>query len=465
MKLKRIEWLRDFLEIILNCMMAIMMEILVLAVLEKPSPGTLCLGFLLLVPIGTYLCRRLIKKLWLFTAAHLALLGILYGLGSAYGSLILLMQLMLGVLYVILSFVIRLKEDHKKAGEGLISPWFLAAGALTVFLVCGKMQCLWGQELLVQLALVYIFLLIPLKYLDNFERFISVNRSSAESIPEQGIFTMGASVIAGYSIFSVIALWLLAKTDAAGKAADLMKKIGLLLLKLIRWFFDKLPRESAVEEVETVVEEVVEEAPQMMYMEATETPLWAEVFWKILEYAAFALVIAGGCFVLYRFLRLILARFYEKHSKNEEEISAIVPETREWLFKKDKKKQEKQPLFGRTPAMKIRRLFERTVNTWPFAKERQTADPLKWEKEVSQRPDLRAKTVQEIVELACGAKGKQPKKGAEKSGFMEPENETGLSDWQQFAKLYKKARYSEETVTREDLQQAKRLAGRLKGNL
>lgn len=465
MKLKKIEWFRDFLEIILNCMLALIVEILVLAVFEKPFPGILCLCSLLLVPAGTYLCRRLINRLWLFTAGHLAILGLLYGLGNIYGSLILLTQLVIGVIYVILSFVIRLKEDHKKAGEGLISPWFLAAGALTVFLVCGKMQCLWGQELLVQLALVYIFLLIPLKYLDNFERFISVNRSSAESIPEQGIFTMGASVIAGYSIFSVIALWLLAKTDAAGKAADLMKKIGLLLLKLIRWFFDKLPRESAVEEVETVVEEVVEEAPQMMYMEATETPLWAEVFWKILEYTAFALVIAGGCFVLYRFLRLILARFYEKRGKKEEEISAIIPETREWLFKRDKKKQEKLPVFGGTPAMKIRRLFERTVNTWPFAKEGQTADPLKWEKEVSQRPDLRVKTVQEIVELACRTKEKMPGKGTGKAGFVEADRTAQMSDWQQFAHLYKKARYSEETITREDLQLAKQLAGRIKGNL
>lgn len=420
---RRLKTTAQMLAILMNFMLVIGLETLADAAFGGFSAPIYALLIPLAAPLSFYAARRWCNNFFLFMAIHAAVIAALFYLAGFLPVPVLwrVVFTAVGIVYAVGSVRIRLigREDGGEAQ----SPSFMAIAVTALFFGCSYLGSEAGCARLLWLALLWIPGHWIRDYLENFLYYMKMNRQAAGAMPEQRILRGGMISVAVYSGFCLAVLTLYSKTALVAGLSELVRAAGLWLLKL---FLRLLLLFSGEPEEEAVVSAVEDTGnPGMFLPEAEAAPVWLQILDQVLVTAVTVLLIAGLVVLLILLIRSMIRSFYGREKEKRQIRQEGFVEEEERLEKTRNRESVRVPAIGGTPAQRVRRIFKKTVQE-AWQQERNTAE-------------MNAKTARELAEL-CSA--------AEEKG----------SEWEALTALYERARYTEETVTKEDVRAAGKLS-------
>lgn len=452
---RRLKITADVLEILLNFMVFLGLETVADAALGGLSAPVYALFLPLLAPLVFYAARLLSRHLIVFLAIHVAVIAALNCL-AGFLPVPLLWKILftaVGLIYAIMSIRIRLTRQDYSEGEAPAG--FMATAAALFFLGCSYLGFKEACARILWLALLWLPGHWMKSYLDNFLYYMKMNRQAAGAMPERRILRGGIISVAIYAGFSFAVLTLYSKTALVARLSELVRKAGYLLLKLFFQFLLLFLEET---EEGKVVSDAAGGMEQMMFAaESAQTPLWMQILDKILVTAVAVMLIAGIIFSLVMLVRFMIRSFYSREKVKKEVRQEGFVEEQERL--QERKEPGRMRLFavGGTPAQRVRRIFKKTVQELAKGK--------------AEAGTMDARTARELAAL-CAGKALKPGAAvadgalrARMSGeaspvdvACSPEPETNAAEWNALTALYERARYTQESVTKEDVREAGRLS-------
>lgn len=421
------DWMKpisDILEMILNFLVIMCMETAADAAFGGFQASKEAPLYVLILPVFAplifYGTRRLVKKLIFFLAIHIVIIAALFYLAGLFPAALLwkITYLIVGILYAIHSARVRLTREGFDEGE--IGPLFAGITAAVTFLFCSYV----GRDICCARILWLALLWMPgywiKDYLDNFLSYVKLNRRAAGAMPEKKILRGGMTMVGIYGGFSLILLAVCSQTPFVFWLSDMVRKAGYGLLRLFFGFLSKFAREP---EGMTAVPENGGDRLQMMLEESIEEPSrFAQVLEQILVMIVTLLLIAGAVFLLVQAVRFIIRSFYGRKKEKRETKEEGFVEEEERLKEPERKQNGRLPIIGGTPAQRVRKIFKRTVLE------------LSGEKETD---CFAAKTARELAALCT---------------------EQNTAEWMALAALYERARYTQQTITRQEVKEAGKLS-------
>lgn len=411
----------DLLELCLNFLVVLTMETALDAVAGRTRAPlwALCLPFVL--PVAFYGARRWAQKLPLFLLLHgLALAGLFGAAGRMPVPLLWQISWMvLGVFYVIHSIKVRIVRQEDSEGE--CPPMMAAFVAVGMFLLCGRAESQTGCGRILWLTFAWILGNLFKNYLENFIAYVEMNRRSAGAMPERSIFQTGLLLVAGYSGFSVALLVLCARTPLVGWLSGAVKRFGLWFLRLLISF---LPETGETGSGQTAAESIQPERFGQMLPEASAPPIWWVILEKIITTGFVLLMLLGAVYLVFVLIRFLIVRFYSRDTKISLQKEGYTEE-QERLEGFGRMRRKRLPVIGGTPAQRVRRSFQRAVQT-----------ALTEEQDGQFSP----KTARELGQMA----------GID-----------AAAQWTALVQLYEQARYDKAAVSAEDARAAVKLSRRI----
>lgn len=478
----------EVLEILLNFTLVLGAETVADAAFGGLSAPMYGLFIPLAAPLLFYAARKHTKNLLLFLAVHAAVIAALNYAGGFLPVPLLWKTAFtaVGVVYAVMSLKIRLtcRED----GEGEASVSFMAIAAIALFFGGSRLGGDAACARILWLALLWLPGHWIKDYLENFLNYMKMNRRAAGAMPEKRIFRGGVLLVAGYSGFCLAVLALYAKTALVARLSGLVRKAGLLLvrllLRLLLLFHGSGEEEAAVTAAEGGAD------PMMFLPAAEEAPLWMQILDKILVAAVTVLIIAGLIAAVVMLIRYVIQSFYGREKEKKEIRQEGFVEEEERLEKKKDGGSRRVPKIGGTPVQRVRRCFKRAVQ-----------DALKQNGGRDSAPEWKRHGL--LSAAGEGTLGAAGTAAGEKSfgtagtalrenpfgtaGTVTGEGPLGLTadacgtrtarelaklcgsvcgqekaDWEALTALYETARYTQRAVTKEDVREAERLAGKLR---
>jgi len=382
------------------------------AILGKKEPPFVLWAVCALLPVLFFFIRRYTDHFLIMAGSHLLCLALLFS-APVSGLAVKGPVYLYGIGLTIYSFSLRIRTEERL--DEAISP-AVAIGiiALSLFLL-HYTEYVDADICFIGMTGFYFICHYIRYYLKHYLYFLAVNAGSTGYIPHREIFLSGARLSVAFTLSGMAAVLLISDLNWLAQLLGALKR-GIIWLRekgffaLIASFF----REA--EQPPAPMTDLSPADPAIMALEPGEPCL----FWKILEIAVGILVsvlllLLFGLF-LYRFIRMISGRFRQKKLFAQSTAVDNSRDIREKYEGKKEKKAQRDFWAFSDPARRIRRLYKHRVWT---EREHLTdkEDP---------RP-LGAYTARE-----CG----------------------GLLHEEQLARLYEKARYSEEECTREDYKKA-----------
>lgn len=379
-----------------------------------------------IMPFWFWTLRQKVNSLSVFLLLHLPVAGIVAGSGFALRInriFWIVMLIFSAVLYTVNSVYTRVKERRGEA----VPVGFAALITIIACLTCAYMGSEKSVNRILIFVLVYAFWWLIRNFIQYFCDYLLTNRNAAGVMPERSIFMISIQNVLVCSIAAVAAIAALIWSPVSGWLTAQIKKLGYLFLKAIAFLIQLLIKDNSAEE-EALDTPLPEMAGQITGIVESAEPSWWIQFLEMLFYIlgiGFTLVFIVMMVVM--IARMLIEGFYEKRYEKKEVLVEGFLEEEERIGKKKETKESRLPLLGGTPEQKIRRIFWKTVQA-------------EYEKLGDQEPD-RSQTARQFA----------GKFGGEKSG-----------DWEALAALYEKARYGENSVTKEECRQAGILARRIR---
>ena len=405
---------KDMVEIGLNFLVAFCLETLACAVFFPEGAPLYALLLPILYPILFYMYRKWLENsLLLFTVAHLAVAMALFWIAGYLPMPVFwrAVYLITGAVYTVRSFRVRVTSERDAEGE--IGPMGAAFFALLSFFLCGYV----GQEqkcrTIIGICFAWILGYLLKEYLRNFIRYLALNRNSAGVLPKQSIFRMGMLSAGAYSVFSVVVLILCTRTSLVGALTAGIRRILLGVLRVIVWILALFGRGG--DPVTTAQNAPQANNEMMLLSEPAEASIWAKILEQVLIAAVMLLMLAGIVFLTAALIRFLIRGFYGREKKKQKIVSAGYMEEQERLDGGPRMRKKSLPVVGGPPQIRVRRIFRRTV--------------------------LRTVPGQETLQLKT-------------AGEL-----AGPSDqWEGLLKLYERARYSADRISREEAREADKLS-------
>lgn len=455
----------EVLEILLNFTLVLGAETVADAAFGGFSAPVYGLFIPLAAPLLFYAARKHTKSLLLFLAVHAAVIAALNYAGGFLPVPLLWKTAFtaVGVVYAVMSLKIRLtcRED----GEGEASVSFMAIAATALFFGGSRLGGDAACARILWLALLWLPGHWIKDYLENFLNYMKMNRRAAGAMPEKRIFRGGVLLVAVYSGFCLAVLTLYSKTALVARLSGLVRKAGLLLvrllLRLLLLFHGGEEEEAAVTAAEGGAD------PMMFLPAAEETPLWMQILDKILVAAVTVLIIAGLIAAVVMLIRYVIQSFYGREREKKEIRQEGFVEEEERLEKKKSGGSRRVPGIGGTPVQRVRRCFKRAVqdamkqnnrsrNSAPERK-RHGLLSAAGENPLGLADAAAGEGPNELTAGVCGTK--TARELAELCGSVCGQEK---ADWEALTALYEEARYAQRAVTKEDAREAERLAGKLR---
>ena len=260
------------------------------------------------------------------------------------------------VLYCAHSLFFRYSAEGEEDRE---IPLLVSFGLTFVLLLLAQFFYLYDyQRIFVNVLVINIFLYCLAHYVQNYVKFLSVNRHSVGYMPVKQIFHSG---VGGMGIFAFIMSAVMLLIANLGEMNDVVHRVleflGKIIRKIKEWF-----RERGVEEAE--VEELVreEEVSEMVsgFLQPDEIntwPIWDVLvtvfFWMLIIYAGYKLL----CLIPY-ILRLF--RLPSKITAEEElSVTDIIESTE--IVEKAPRKGIMTLWDNLTPVQRIRKRYKKKI--------------------------------------------------------------------------------------------------------
>ena len=387
---------------------------------ERPSLLIWMLGGL--VTFALYLCRRYINHFVPLLIAHIAAVGIQWGLSfvlSPNDSIVnRCVFIIIGICFAIYSFYLRLTTDTFE-DQPMQMPFTVGFAAVALFLQHYQDNKAWDNYYKLALIIVVALYFIQ-SYIKEYLNFLTVNASSTGILPEQQIFSSGIRMTLLYTLAGVVILFCTAQYSWLKQILSAIKQV---IYTIIRFIFTLFPIDTTTDG-EVFIDEKMSGEGGLPLPEGGE----AGLFWKILEVVAvvaiilvliIAVIIAIKNFIAY------VKKMMQKSARLPKEINTLsAVDVREKCEINKKKEKEKRGLglFGFLDSKeRIRRIYKKTVQAYKpsplMATEKQKKDDYNPDK-------LPFYTAREM------------------------EDRIGASS---FAAIYEKARYSNEDCTAQDV--------------
>lgn len=420
---RRLKTTAQMLAIFLNFMLTVGLETLADAAFGGFSAPIYALLIPLAAPLSFYAARRWCNNFFLFMAIHAAVIAALFYLAGFLPVPVLwrVVFTAVGIVYAVVS--VRIRLTGREDGEEEMTRGFLAVAATALFFGCSYLGSDAGCARILWLVLLWVPGHWIKDYLENFLYYMKMNRKAAGAMPEQRILHGGMISVAIYSGFCLAVLTLYSKTALVARLSELVRAAGFWLLRLFLRLLLLFSGESEEEAVVSTVEDTGD--PGMFLPEAEAAPVWIQILDQIVVTAVVVLLIAGLVVLAVMLIRSMIRSFYGREKEKKQIHQEGFVEEEERLEKAKNREAVRVPAIGGTPAQRVRRIFKKTVQE-------------AWQQE-GDAAEMNAKTARELAEL-CSM--------AEKKG----------SEWEALTALYERARYTEETVTKEDVRAAGKLS-------
>lgn len=427
--------IRDILDMILNFLLVLCVEVVIGAVAGLDTIPVYLLCLPAAAPFLFYAARKWVGNLPLFLGIHAAVVGLLFYLGGFFPAPILwkIVYTAIGLIYAVYSIYVRVTPNRIVPGKKSV----LGAAIVTIatFFFCDYVNSETGCVRVLWILFIWILGYLLEKYLENFLFYVSMNRKSAGVMPEKSIFQSGAAMVGAYSGICVLFLILCSRTPLLSRLSEMVRWIGIRILRLFFGFLSLFGRESG-ETIQKAEEEVQQMEPMMEMGEIGEPSVLAEILNQVFITAASLAIIAGIVLFVVWLVRFLIRGFYGRKREKREIVREDFTEEEERLEIFKKQRTVKLPFIGGTPAQRVRRIFKKTVLEV-------------WQKEEEDNPAaICAKTARE---LTAG-----PKKRGLMAGMEEGQEKPEA--WDKLVSLYERARYTAEELTREDVKEAGKLS-------
>lgn len=460
---RKLETAVDLLEIVMNFMLFVGIETVADIALGGFSAPVYVLLIPLSAPLLFYLFRRAVNCLPLFLLLHIAVVAALFWLGGFCPTPLLwrISFTAVGVIYAVVSLRIRLTK--KEDGEGENAAGFMGVAAVAAFFTCSYLGSEAGGARILWLVLAWLAGHWARSYLANFLGYMQMSQKAAGAMPEKRIFQGGIISVAVYGGFSLVVLTLCSRAALLDKLSVLVKRAGLFLLRVFVNFIALFGSETGQEAEEMPMQESLG-AQMMMLPEAEEAPWWMELLDKIVITALSVVAIAAFIMLIVMLIRLLIQNFYGRKREKREIRQEGYVEEEERLERKRSRPEQKIPAIGGTPGQRVRRIFKKTVQQ--IMKEEAAAP--KGSGAANSRLLLDMSEIRKMEaeekegkKTGAGIGAMHAKTARELAALCAERKGSSGEAWEDLCALYEKARYTQETVTREDVKEATRLAGRL----
>lgn len=361
---------------------------------------------MLLIPLYLYIVRSKIRNLFLFIIAHL--FAVLPMLVYYYPVVNIIGMVIMGagiIIFIGHSFAVRLADlKNETTFAGVV----VACGAFAAGYIFSSVEVIQNAEIVRPYLLAASAVMLVIFFIDMHTKNINSTLNNVNEMlnqPAQKIRKFNNKIliyfIIGTGIFVLLALFF--KVDRA------IIGIGQLLLMVIRFLVSLIPHKEPKPGETYVEEEVIENSVENMGgLPAAE----ASPFWEFLEMiaviAVYAFLIGLVIYGLYRFYKWFYSRQPEVVTTDEFEETSV------YMEKNEKVERKKESLWERlrlSNEKKVRRIYKKRLDV-PMKK-------------------------QEVIKISDA-----PGEILEKM----PSEELAV-----LTRLYEKARYSQETVSKEEL--------------
>lgn len=313
----------------------------------------------------------------------------------------------LGITLTFVAVILYFYARAKKADCILDTPGYPFLG---IYIVMYFLERQYPSRLLETYAVIgagVCFLLCMYKTnFDEMEQVFDVNEK-LERFPEQRLLKNNLFMMMIQTLIVIAGMIAALFTGIDG----VIDKIGEVLKRLILWILKLM--ESVVEGGET---EFIDGEKELLYIEVGEQSLLMQIILKILDYVSTALVIALVVYFVFKVLKKLYQLYLEfdmNSSENGDEIEKIYNVQTKEEKRQLKKKKEERLFWDRSPNARIRKYYKRRV--------------LKELKEAP-RASLTPEEIAKDVEMTNEQK-------------------------QIFSAYYEKARYGNESCTKDEMQE------------
>ncbi len=416
MKVKLIEFGKEFLVIQMNHWILIAFVITIFGLLKEELPYPLLLIAMGAFPLALYFLRSIFRNFFLFFALHLGLPVMLVFVPMDLRLKIVVTGI--AIVYVILSVCIKVRK--LTCDKYLLHPVVSICSLAT----CALLNNTWGNRewegYYILSAIIFLGSYSVYYFFCRFLRFLLVNESSAANIPKQEIFGSGMKQMLLFTLGGVMVLFLTANIGWVSYLLSWVKRgLYVLLVLWIKLFY----RDMAGKEIELELPVAVEKNQGGFHMER-ENP---GILWTTLE-NVILLALAVGLAVLViktvvKGIRYLWNHFHAPDKKEVRRLGAGI-DIRETCVIEKTQKEAVNRFFFLSNRQKIRKIYRKQI--------------FKNKNNIIADQDL------EVLERMTA------KECCEK---ILPEKDLA----QLLQKIYEKARYSQEDVTAEDVRLVKSL--------
>ena len=410
MKKDRILMLQELLVTQMNHWILFLIVVTILGVIRADRPVLWKWVLVSLVPLLFGIVRRYSNHFLIFVISHVLPLAFLIMVPSeAWIEKMALM--LLGAGYVAYSFYLRIKTEDRL--DGVLNP-AAAVGIAGVGLLLQHYQGNreW-ESYYVPPVIIFLGLYFIQLYLEQYLHFMIVNDSSKGRIPEKQMFRSGITLVMIFSAAVMVVLLLTSDIGWVGEIASVLKMVLIWLLRLL------LTGQEVTEEVPMEEQEVVpKQDTGWMPVEDAEPSMFWLVLEKIVIVLVYVALIALCLLAIYALVTFLYNRFQQTLDKDKDEPDEV-NDIRE-KCEVERFRKERKPLFEfLSTRERIRRMYKKEV----------------WAARMKLVTDGSPAFLKKLTAKECGK-------------AMERE---------ELAKVYEKARYSEEECTGEDIRKAKNM--------
>jgi len=414
---KRIEYVQDMMIMIMNHLFLSVFAIGIVGLFKEKSLHLEKWWLAFLYPLAFYAVRLWVKHLIPFLVLHLLIPATVFCL--PFGLLFKLPIFVMGFIYALVSMNIQYRDDvdvdYFMSPMGVIG--VMGVASLVDYFIAKNG---WEQQYLI-MAVIYLCMYFVCYFLSQYLFVRVANKSSAGMIPEKAIFRTGMRQTIFFSVGSAAVLLLTANIEwVAYILSWVWKGVYLILATIISW----LPKGN---EDTGVMEEPVRPnrpKPQLPDVGEMENSILTK-FWKLLEQIVLIILVIAIVRVLvvlikkgWKYLKNNFGLLRRKKVTKDKEVFDLHESC-----SIEKSERAGTDLFALlSPRERVRRMFRKKVQ-----KNR--------ERIIGKRSEsvLGTLTANECCEK--------------------------LSDWTEnadvLARVYEKARYSQDEITAEDVRRAK----------
>ena len=408
MKKEKILMLQELLVTQMNHWILVLVPVTILGVIDAKRPVLWKWALCSMVPFLFSIVRRYSNHFLVFLISHVLPLAVLMML--PFEDWIEKAALVLMVTgYAVYSFYLRIKTEER-LDEGM--PPAVAVGIAGIGLLLQHYQGIaeW-ESYYVPPIIIFLGVYFVELYLEQYIHFMIVNESSKGRMPEKQMFRSGISMVI---VFAVVVMIILLLTSDLGWAGDIASALKMLLI----WLLKLLPKgEKETAQVEVVEQEMAAKGDMgLIQAEDTEPSVIWLVLEKVVIVLACVLLIAICLAAIYALVRFLYDRFKQTLDKEAEELDEV-NDVRE-KCEVEHFRKERKPIFEfLSTRERIRRMYKKEV----------------WAARMQLVKDGSPAFLKRLTPKECGESMQR----------------------EELARVYEKARYSQEECTAGDIKRAK----------